>query len=309
AAAAAAAAAAAEEDELKTLRKQMEFALGVTKTGLDIIDLDFNIVYVNPGWQKIYGDYKGRKCYEYFAGRKTMCPTCGIPKALETKEPVTVEEILPKEGDRPIQVTTIPFQNDKGEWLVAEVNVDITERKKAEEELQRKTHDLDERVKELGLLYAMSQQMAERDRSVDDVLHSVVHMIPSAWQYPDITCARIILEEKQFKTKNFNETKWVQSADIRISGETAGTVEVYYLQEKPAADEGPFLREERTLIDSVAEEIRKFIDRRKAGEELREKMESLEKFHKLAVGRELKMVEMKEEIKRVKAKLGKKNTD
>ena len=40
---------------------------------------------------------------------------------------------MPKEGNRPIQVTTIPFQSEDGEWLVAEVNVDISERKRIEE--------------------------------------------------------------------------------------------------------------------------------------------------------------------------------
>jgi len=57
-------------------------------------------------------------------------------KALQTKSIIVTEEVLLKENSRPIQVTTIPFQNDAGEWLVAEVNVDIAERKQAEESLR-----------------------------------------------------------------------------------------------------------------------------------------------------------------------------
>ncbi|MCG2723061.1 MAG: PAS domain S-box protein [Thermodesulfovibrionales bacterium] len=123
------------EEEVKSLKQQMEFILGATKTGLDIIDSEFNMRYIDPEWQKIYGDPTGRKCYEYYMERSEMCPGCGIPKALETKTITVTEEVLVKEGNRPIQVTTIPFQNEKGEWLVAEVNVDITERKKLEEQL------------------------------------------------------------------------------------------------------------------------------------------------------------------------------
>jgi len=99
-------------------------------------------VYIDTEWQKIYGDYKGRKCYEYFMGRTEACTKCGIKKALETKQVLVSEEILVREGHRPIQVTTMPFQNEKGEWLVAEVNVDITERKQNEEKLRASEEEL-----------------------------------------------------------------------------------------------------------------------------------------------------------------------
>ncbi len=118
--------------EIIELNKRIEFILGATKTGLDIIDKNYNIVYIDPEWQKVYGDPKGKKCYQYFMGRKKKCRVCGVTKAFATKRPVVTEEVLIKEGARPIQVTTIPYQDDKGNWLVAEVNVDMTEWKKKE---------------------------------------------------------------------------------------------------------------------------------------------------------------------------------
>jgi PAS domain S-box-containing protein len=93
--------------------------------------------YVDPGWQKVYGDPTGRKCHEYFMGRGTPCANCGIIRALAEKAISVTEETLPGEGNRPIQVTTIPFQSEDGEWLVAEVNVDISERKRIEEKNTR----------------------------------------------------------------------------------------------------------------------------------------------------------------------------
>ncbi len=124
--------------EISLLKQQIEFILGATKTGLDIIDANFNMVYIDPEWARVYGDHKGRKCYEYFMGRSEACPDydCDVMKALETKKVMVAEELIVKEGNRPIQVTTMPFQNEKGEWLVAEANVDITERKRAEEEVR-----------------------------------------------------------------------------------------------------------------------------------------------------------------------------
>jgi PAS domain S-box-containing protein len=135
------------EKEVKTLKQQMEFVLGATKTGLDIIDADFNIRYIDPEWQKTYGAIAGKKCYQYFTGHNHTCPGCGILKARETKTLTSSEGILPKEGNRPVQITTIPFQNAEGEWLFAEICIDITERIKNEEE-RLKTQKLES----LGLL-------------------------------------------------------------------------------------------------------------------------------------------------------------
>lgn len=156
--------------DLNVIIQQMEFILGATNTGLDIIDSEFNIRYINTEWAKKYGDPSGKKCYEFFKGRKEVCPECGIPKALETKSPVFTEGRLVQEGNRPVQITTIPFQNRDGEWLVAEVNVDITQQKRIEEELRKTKEELEiqieERVAELlQTNKALQTEIHERKRA------------------------------------------------------------------------------------------------------------------------------------------------
>jgi PAS domain S-box-containing protein len=143
------------QEEIKTLKQQMEFIIGATSTGLDIIDADYNVRYVDPAWKKVYGEYEGKKCHDYFMRRPAPCEGCGVKKALETKQIAVTEEFLVKEGNRPIQVTTIPFKDVNGEWLVAEVNVDISERKKGEDRLRESEERYRTLIENVGIGVAM----------------------------------------------------------------------------------------------------------------------------------------------------------
>jgi len=148
--------------------------------------------------------------------------------------------------------------------------------KLAEDERERALHDMGERVKELNCLYNISG-LVEKHHSLEDILQGAVQIIPPSWRYPEITCARIILGDEVFKTKNFKETLWKQASNIRVHGNPIGALEVFYLKEKPEIDEGPFLKEERELIDAVTERLGRIIERRRADEALKESEERLQK--------------------------------
>jgi DNA-binding CsgD family transcriptional regulator len=114
---------------------------------------------------------------------------------------------------------------------------------------------LHERIKELNCLYAIAQLVESEFSSIDDVLAAVVNILPPSWQYPEITCARVIFQEKTFKSRGFKVTKWRQSSRILMHNEPVGEVTIFYLEERPPKHEGPFLFEERALLDAVAERI------------------------------------------------------
>jgi len=137
-----------------------------------------------------------------------------------------------------------------------------------EEEFETTEHALGERVKELECLYGLSKIVETGDASLDEILAGIVNLIPPAWQYPDITCAKLELNGLEFKTTDFRETDWQLQQDILVQGEKAGSLVIGYLIQKPKADEGVFLKEERFLVDVICERVGRIIERKQSEAEL-----------------------------------------
>jgi diguanylate cyclase (GGDEF)-like protein/PAS domain S-box-containing protein len=152
---------------------------------------------------------------------------------------------------------------------------DITDRKRVEAEREKLLQDLGERVKELKCVNDISRLAEKPWVSIEEFVQGAVNILPPAWQYPEICCARIMLDSKEFKTANFRETEWSQSANIIVDRKKFGAVTICYLEEKPAADEGPFLKEGRSLINTVADLLGHIIQHRLSEAEV---MASEEKF-------------------------------
>jgi diguanylate cyclase (GGDEF)-like protein/PAS domain S-box-containing protein len=154
--------------------------------------------------------------------------------------------------------------------LARDFNEMVDQRRRVEEALRGQSRDLGERAKELNCLYGISNLLQRPDISLEEILQGTVNLIPPAWQYPEITCARIVLGGQEYLTESFRETAWRQTNDIIVNGERTGAVEVCYLEQKPESDEGPFLREERGLINAIAERLGRVSERKQVEETLRE---------------------------------------
>lgn len=131
-------------------------------------------------------------------------------------------------------------------------------------------HALGERVKELDCLYAIARLAERFPDSVDPLLAGAVRVLPPAWQYPAVARARITFRGRVRSSPGFARVKAVQSAPIRVGGETVGEVAVGYVKTRPPAHEGPFLREERALVAGVAEYLGVIAGRIEAGRQLAE---------------------------------------
>jgi CheY-like chemotaxis protein len=123
--------------------------------------------------------------------------------------------------------------------------------------------DRQERLKELACINRTTAILKE-GKTIEESLHQIALLLPSAWQYPEFTVSRIIFEEKEYKSPGFRITPWVQSQDFTTIDDHEGVVEVYYTKEFAVMDEGPFLKEERNLINNICSLLSGYINSFKA---------------------------------------------
>jgi pyruvate, water dikinase len=114
---------------------------------------------------------------------------------------------------------------------------------------------LQERAKELNCLYRVEEALHRNDVPLGPTLREITEALPPGFQYPAHCVPRITFRDLDTHPPDFVETPWVLSAPIEVQGQTVGAVHAYYDQHFPEADEGPFLAEERRLINTIAVRI------------------------------------------------------
>jgi PAS domain S-box-containing protein len=153
---------------------------------------------------------------------------------------------------------------------IAALGDDITERTRAEAENRKLLQTLGERVKELSALHALARLLQQEGTASPALLGELCALLPEAFQYPEITAARVRLGSMEVTSPGFTTAAAVlQSGFTTASGEQ-GSIEVVYRESRPSEAEGPFLAEERALINTVADMLRSACDRRQAEIALRE---------------------------------------
>ena len=275
------------EAELKRHLQFTESLLSAVPIPVIFKDAEGRYLGCNRAFTEIIGvtpdEIKGKKVYEVWPSEHAEMYHQKDLEVMDNLEHQTYEFVVQdKNGaNRSVIFNKDVFLDEKGKvnGLVGSF-VDITERKKAEEKLcesealLKELNDtlekrIKERIKELNCLYRISALGYKPYASLAENIQDMVNLIPPAWQYPDMTCSRIILEGKEFRTLNFKETSWKQSCEIILNQEQIGIVEVFYLQEMLERDEGPFLAEERLLIEAIAEHVSRNVERHRSEESIK----------------------------------------
>ena len=164
----------------------------------------------------------------------------------------------------PIRTTVARLDDARGNPAgFVTVASDDTERQRQERERQRLLADLAERVKELRMLHDAARTFEDEDTPLETVLQNLAERMPSAWRYPDDTTARVDVGGDVGETDGFARTPWMLAESLRTVHGTEVRVEVAYLHEHEVADEGPFLSEERSMLTSLVQMLRSYVERRR----------------------------------------------
>mgnify|MGYP006284012909 CR=1 FL=1 len=281
-----------------TERKQAEAALRRSEnyyraifetsgTAMFIIEEDTTISHVNSNFEELAGYFRHE-----VEGKKSWIEFIHPGDVGWMKEYHDLRRQNPEAAPRQYEFRFINRHSEKRNMLLAvdmipgtnrsiASCIDITGQKQAEEALKEQSRALKERNKELRCLYGISRLVEDQGKSLDDILQGTANLLPYSWQYPEAACARIKFEDRIYVSGNFRETSWRQAQDIISEDELAGCVEIFYLEEKPPAHEGPFIKEERELIDAVAERLGHIIGRVRAQTRLQQ---SEQKFREIFHG-------------------------
>ncbi len=120
--------------ELNDERRRLFSVLETLPVMICLLTSDYHVVFANRMFRERHGESDGRHCYEYCHGYSKPCDSCEALRPLKTGQPHHWEFFDP-EGDMVIDVYDFPFTDINGTTLILEMDIDITEHRRAEKAL------------------------------------------------------------------------------------------------------------------------------------------------------------------------------
>ncbi|MCF2137634.1 MAG: HAMP domain-containing histidine kinase [Candidatus Thorarchaeota archaeon] len=113
------------------------------------------------------------------------------------------------------------------------------------------------------VLRNVSRLFSNPEDNLNSVLFKLVHMIPEAFQFPNLIGVQVAINDQSVTTDNFSTTPWSISADIISHGTSIGKIQVVYV-ERPSETKGdPFKKGEKDFLETIGKELGIFIERTK----------------------------------------------
>jgi len=264
------------EDAQRIERAYFEQLFENSPEAIVLVDNESRILRLNDEFTKTFGytieEARDKKIDELITHGEYEKEAKNTTTKIAKGETVALESIRWHKNGTPVDVSILgtPIIFEGGQLAVYGIYRNISDRKIAEEALKQRTEDLNQRVKELNCLYKISDIVEDPEISMDTILHESLEIIAQSWKYPEIVYVKIFWGDKEYTTKNYNETDWYMSQNIIAYNQVLGTIQVGYLEERPEDFIGPFSEEESNLLRAIADQLGRIAERKLAEDELKE---------------------------------------
>lgn len=264
-----------------------------------VLDMDNRFLKVNKAFAEIFNlsprDLEGRKCYEVVHKSGRPWPECPFEMAKLDNKPHS-QEVIDRAAGLALLVTVSPIFDDKGKMTgVVHISKDISERKKIEDALRASEERYRSLVNNLNI--GIYRNTADEDGrfleanpamagifgydSLEDFLKkSVVDLYQNK-------------EDRKAFLAKLIENGSIKSAELKLKKKDGTPIWCSITAVIHRNEEGKI-----DWVDGVLENI---TEHKKRDEELMRKMDSMEKFRRVTVDRELKMKELKARIAQLEA--------
>ena len=139
-------------------RRRLYDVLETLPAMICLLTPDHHVAFANRSFRERFGESMGRYCYEFCFGKTDPCEFCESYEVLKSGKPHHWEVTTP-DGSAIIDAWDFPFTDVDGSPLILEMDIDITDRKRAEAELKSVNAELRQTYEKL------KQETAEREQA------------------------------------------------------------------------------------------------------------------------------------------------
>jgi PAS domain S-box-containing protein len=302
------------ESHIRSL-KLIQYAVDKSSVATYWIDPEAHITYVNEAACRSLGYSQDEFVKLSVSDIDPQWPAEYWPVRLEqmkSEGSLTFESVHLRKDRRtfPVEVTATFLVFNESEYIFAFAK-DITQRKQAEEEIRKLNEDLERRVQERTAdLRKLSEAVEQSPVTVmiTDKSGTIEYVNPSFSEVTGYSAKEAIGQNPRIlKSGNHPDSFYKNLWDTILSGRTwwgeflncKKNDEQFW----ESASISAIKNDEGDIIHFVA--VKQDITERKHMEvALKRNVEELERFNKLAIGREIKMIQLKEEINALLGQLG-----
>jgi len=135
------------EARIKAERDNLNLILESMVDGVYVVSEDYKVEFMNKVLRHEFGNRVGDICYKVFHNREKPCPLCKLPEV--TKGKTARWEWYSRGVNKTYDLIETPLKNVDGTVSKLTIFRDITERKKAEEEIRKLNRELELKVVDL----------------------------------------------------------------------------------------------------------------------------------------------------------------